>query len=91
MDRTSPASGAARREGQHLRDPARADFAQRYDELFVTNRCRSISVRALDNAYLDAHYKYTGDLSLYYRLYEHFDYDLPAVIDSINASESYCL
>ena len=57
----------------------------------MTNRCRSISVRALDNAYLDAHYKYTGDLSLYYRLYEHFDYDLPAVIDSINASESYCL
>ncbi len=70
-------------------DLARADFAQRYDKLFVTDRYRSISARSLDNAYIDAHYKYSGDLSLYYRLYEHFDYDLSAVIDSIKASADY--
>ena len=67
----------------------RADFAQRYDDLFVTDRYRSIANRSLDNAYIDANYKYSGDLSLYYKLYEHYDYDLAAVIDSIRASENY--
>lgn len=68
---------------------AQADFAQRYEELFVTDRYRSLTSRKLDNAYIDANYKYSGDLSLYYRLYEHYDFDLAAVIDTIRATEHY--
>ncbi len=66
---------------------ARPDIARRYDELFVTDRSPTISTGSLDNAYIDALYKHSGDRSLYYyRLYEHFEYDFSAVIDSLNAS-----
>ncbi len=60
-----------------------------YDSMFRTVRYRGAAERPLHNARVDAGYKYGGDLSLYYDLYELLDQDLAAVVELIRQSEMY--
>ncbi|MGM0674289.1 MAG: aminopeptidase [Spirochaetota bacterium] len=61
-------------------------IAANYDTLFRTDRYRGITNLPPDNARVDASYKYGGDLSLYYELYEEVDRDLSEVIDMLRNS-----
>lgn len=67
---------------EDFRDRLRED----YDQLFRTDRYRGAADRPLDNARVDASYKYGGDLSLYYELYRELDNDLSAVVQVMKES-----
>ncbi|MFP4375225.1 MAG: aminopeptidase [Spirochaetaceae bacterium] len=67
---------------------AQAEFAEKYDELFFTDRYRGFAEATLNNAYVDSYMKYTGELSLYYRFLEQHDGDLRTVIEVLKAVAS---
>ncbi|MFP4067545.1 MAG: aminopeptidase [Spirochaetaceae bacterium] len=67
---------------EDFRDRLRED----YDKMFRTDRYRGAAERPLDNARVDASYKYGGDLSLYYDLYRELDNDLSTVVKVMKES-----
>ncbi|MFO7782273.1 MAG: aminopeptidase [Spirochaetia bacterium] len=67
---------------------AQAEFAEKYDELFFTDRYRGFAEATLSNAYIDSYMKYSGDLGPYYRLLERHEGDLRTVIDLFRVAAS---
>ena len=71
------------REKSRLQDEARSEFANKYEERFLTDKFRGFSEVRLNNAYLRTYATYHQDLDSYYALYERFDFDLKAALEAI--------
>ena len=67
---------------------AQARFAERYDELFLTDRYRGFAEAPPNNAYIDSYMKYTGDIDLYHRLLDHQGGDVRTVIELLRVAAS---
>lgn len=65
---------------------ARESISENYDHMFLSDGYRHLADRPMNNAVVDASYSYAGDLSLYYALFEQFDYNLAGVIELIRES-----
>ncbi len=65
------------------------NFAADYDNRFITDSFKQIENVSLNNAYILIYRRYTGDLSLFYSLYEKQGYDLKNTVEIIKQVEDY--
>jgi predicted aminopeptidase len=65
------------------------NFAAEYDKRFITDSFRHIENVSFNNAYILIYKRYTGDLSLFYSVYEKQGYDLKKTVDIIKKVKDY--
>jgi len=61
----------------------REEFMRTYDERYRGDRYRFVADQAINNAWIDLFYTYTGNLARFEALYDAMDQDLPATITEI--------
>ena len=65
------------------------DFNADYDKRFITDTFKHIENVNLNNAYILVYKRYTGDLSLFYSIYEKQGYDLKKTVEIIKQVEDH--
>lgn len=65
------------------------NFAADYDKHFITDSFKHIENVSLNNAYILVYRRYTGDLSLFYSIYEKQGYDLKKTVEIIKQVEDH--
>ena len=65
------------------------DFRKNYESYFKTPLYLSLPDQEINNAYILSLNRYTGDLSLFYELHEHFGRSLPDTFRAILSVENH--